>query len=339
MINRLELKNFTAFDELLVDFSPGVNLIIGENGTGKTHILKIMYSVLSALKDDRRVSEKIVKVFLPKENRLGRLVKRAKGSSRCDIRIIGENSRFYLTFSNHTKGDVLPTLKWAVDDIGQSVFIPVKEVLSNAPGFLALYNERAIHFEEIYADIINKASLPPFTEHTYIRTTKKFRQFLGLNRVLEGKVILKNNRFYLKNSQGELEFDLLAEGTRKLGLLWLLIQNGVLFDGSTLFWDEPETNLNPIVFDVLVQTLLFLQRVLKVQIFIATHSYALLKEFDIQKKEGHAVKFFSLMKDKQSRKISIVQGNDYQSIVPNPISDEYVRLYDAEVRRSLEGRK
>ncbi|MDP2983851.1 MAG: AAA family ATPase [Candidatus Latescibacter sp.] len=62
MINRLELKNFTAFDELLMDFSPGVNLIIGENGTGKTHILKILYSVLSALKDGRRVSEKIVLV-------------------------------------------------------------------------------------------------------------------------------------------------------------------------------------------------------------------------------------------------------------------------------------
>lgn len=336
MINRLELKNFTAFDELSMDFSPGVNLIIGENGTGKTHILKILYSVLSALKDDRRVSEKIVKVFLPKENRLGRLVKRAKGSSRCDIRIIGENSRFHLTFSNHTKGDVLPTCKWAVEEIGQSVFIPVKEILSNAPGFIALYNERDIHFEEIYADILNKASLPPLTVH---RITSSFRHIVGLNRVMEGKVILKNNRFYLKNSQGELEFDLLAEGTRKLGLLWLLIQNGVLLFGSTLFWDEPETNLNPIVFDVLVQTLLFLQRVLKVQIFIATHSYALLKEFDIQKKEDHAVKFFSLMKDKQSRKISIVQGNDYQSIVPNPISDEYVRLYDAEVRRSMGGRK
>ena len=338
MINRLELKNFTAFDELSMDFSPGVNLIIGENGTGKTHILKILYSVLSALKDERRVSEKIVKVFLPKENRLGRLVKRAKGSSRCDIRIIGENSRFSLTFSNHTKGDVLPTYKWAIEEIGQSVFIPVKEILSNAPGFLALYNERDIHFEEIYADIINKASLPPLTEHHYNRARSYFRYIVGLNRVMDGKVILKNNRFYLKNSQGELEFDLLAEGTRKLGLLWLLIQNGVLFEGSTLFWDEPETNLNPIVFDVLVQTLLSLQT-LDVQIFIATHSYALLKEFDIQKKEEHAVKFFSLVKDKPTRKISVIHGDDYQSIVPNPISDEYVRLYDAEVRRSLEGRK
>ena len=42
-----------------------------------------------------------------------------------------------------------------------------------------------------------------------------------------------------------LEFTLLAEGMRKLGLIWLLIQNGTLGNSSVLFWDEPETNLNP----------------------------------------------------------------------------------------------
>ena len=42
-----------------------------------------------------------------------------------------------------------------------------------------------------------------------------------------------------------IEFTLLAEGLRKLGLLWLLIRNGSLKPGAVLFWDEPETNLNP----------------------------------------------------------------------------------------------
>ncbi len=42
----------------------------------------------------------------------------------------------------------------------KSVYIPVKEMLANAPGFRSLYNEREIHFEEIYADIIDKALLP-----------------------------------------------------------------------------------------------------------------------------------------------------------------------------------
>ena len=36
MITNLQLKNFTAFTELAIDFSPGINIIIGENGTGRT---------------------------------------------------------------------------------------------------------------------------------------------------------------------------------------------------------------------------------------------------------------------------------------------------------------
>jgi len=59
--------------------------------------------------------------------------------------------------------------------------------------------------------------------------------------------------FFLKNKQGELEFTLVAEGYRKLGLLWLLIQNGSLLNGSVLFWDEPETNLNPKLLETVVR--------------------------------------------------------------------------------------
>ena len=40
MITNLQLKNFTAFTELDIDFSPGINIVIGENGTGKTLLLK-----------------------------------------------------------------------------------------------------------------------------------------------------------------------------------------------------------------------------------------------------------------------------------------------------------
>lgn len=44
MINQLQLKNFTAFTELAVDFSPRINIIIGENSTGKTQVLKAVKS-------------------------------------------------------------------------------------------------------------------------------------------------------------------------------------------------------------------------------------------------------------------------------------------------------
>ena len=43
MIEHLHLRNFTVFNNLKLDFSPRINVIIGENGTGKTHLLKAAY--------------------------------------------------------------------------------------------------------------------------------------------------------------------------------------------------------------------------------------------------------------------------------------------------------
>ena len=55
---------------------------------------------------------------------------------------------------------------------------------------------------------------------------------------------LQDDRFYLKpGTQAKLEFNLVAEGLRKIALLWQLIKNGTLEKGSVLFWDEPEAIL------------------------------------------------------------------------------------------------
>ena len=45
MITNLQFNNFTAFSELAIDFSPGINIIIGENGTGKTQFLKAILAL------------------------------------------------------------------------------------------------------------------------------------------------------------------------------------------------------------------------------------------------------------------------------------------------------
>ncbi|GCL50162.1 hypothetical protein NIES3804_17250 [Microcystis aeruginosa NIES-3804] len=45
MITSLELRNFTAFRRLKIDFSPKINVIIGENGTGKREHLTYAMSI------------------------------------------------------------------------------------------------------------------------------------------------------------------------------------------------------------------------------------------------------------------------------------------------------
>jgi recombinational DNA repair ATPase RecF len=44
----LRLTNFTVFRDTEFRFVPGINAFIGENGTGKTHVMKALYAMLSA---------------------------------------------------------------------------------------------------------------------------------------------------------------------------------------------------------------------------------------------------------------------------------------------------
>lgn len=46
-IKRIKFQNYTVFEDQQMEFSPGINVIIGENGTGKTHLMKALYSAWS----------------------------------------------------------------------------------------------------------------------------------------------------------------------------------------------------------------------------------------------------------------------------------------------------
>ena len=47
MLQQLTLKNFTVFNDVSLTFSPHLNVIVGENGKGKSHLLKVAYSMMS----------------------------------------------------------------------------------------------------------------------------------------------------------------------------------------------------------------------------------------------------------------------------------------------------
>ncbi len=156
-----------------------------------------------------------------------------------------------------------------------------------------------------------------------------------LQQSMDGKVITRNEEFFLKSPQGELEFTLLAEGIRKLGLLWVLIQNGTLLDGSVLLWDEPEANLNPKLMRTVVQILIELQR-MGVQVFITTHNYNLLKEFDLQLLPQDRVLFHSLFRD-TDRNVQVASFPRYEDLQPNAIDDTLGALADRDIRQQMGG--
>ena len=335
-ITKLKLERFTAFEHLDFMISPGINVLIGTNGTGKTHLMKLAYAACDISKTKASFAEKLIRVFMPSGRALGRLVKRHRTSSRCAVEVYRGRQKLKASFSNHAMGPDSATVTgfrhWTDSPI-KSVYIPVKEMLSNAPGFQSLYVQRDIHFEEVYADVLNRAYEPPLRGPT----DQDRKQLLNsLQNVIEGKVTTVNEEFFLRNKQGNLEFTLLAEGMRKLGLLWLLIQNGTLLTGSVLFWDEPETNLHPKLFGPVIEILLKLQR-MGVQIFIATHDYTILKELDLQKEEQDKVAFHSLHREPTHGEIVSNTADFYEGIHPNVIAETFTDLYDREVRRSING--
>jgi len=283
-------------------------------------------------------ASKLLGVFSPYESTLTNMCHQVPSSDtvspkKTNLRVFRNNNNeldisFYGTKEKYRiEHEVLPG--WA-DEILDGIYIPVKEMLAHAPGFISLTAKREIAFEEVYVDIIKQTYLPKLKELPN-QAYKKIQSDLG--KAIGGEIILKGEYFFLKNKYGELEFSLLAEGVRKLALIWLLIQNGSLNPGTLLFWDEPEANLNPSLVGLVVETLLELQRQ-GVPVFLATHNYVLLKEFDLRKKEDDAVRYISLFRDNLDRVVG-ASSDLYTGISPNAISDTFSDLYQRDIARAL----
>lgn len=335
MITRFKASNFTVFTDLNVDFTSGINIFIGQNGTGKTHLLKAVYSACCLIdkKMDIPLDRKINGVFTP--NSIGRLVHRAVGRNSGSISIYRQKENdvrersITLNLTNQNKSEVKQN-GWVVDENVEAIFIPVKDMLANAPGFRSLFSQKKLSYEEIYLDIIDKAFIPIARGKLSPEREKLLKI---LNEAMSGRVIEKSETFYLKNKNGELEFPLLAEGFRKLGLLYRLIQNESLTHGSMLFWDEPEANLNPRLAQTVVRILIELSK-MGVQIFIATHDYVLLKEFQLATNEDDNVMYHVLYHD-ENGDVSHASTNDFDELSPNVIDDTYSRILDDEIQMGL----
>lgn len=103
-----------------------------------------------------------------------------------------------------------------------------------------------------------------------------------------------------------------------------------------LFWDEPETNLNPKLIRMLVEILLEMSRMGQ-QIIIATHDYILLKWFAILSQERDLVTFHSLSMDEISGEISRKTTKNYLDITPNAIVDAFNELTITQAKLKLQG--
>ena len=286
MLRSLHLTNLTLFQQAELVFSPGLNVLVGENGCGKTHLLKLAYAMAACLQEplptrtamQGLLADKLVGVLRPES--LGRLVRRRAGRERAELEAIFAQAEepLRVRFASNSRREVVVVSMPEAPLAKRPCYLPTRELLTIAPGFVALYESRLLEFEETWRDTCLLLQAPA------LRGPRQ-RQIQALleplERAMGGQVEAdQNGRFYLRQSGSRLEMPLVAEGLRKLAMLARLIATGAFLDSGMLFWDEPEANLNPRLVRPLAQTILELSRQ-GLQVFIATHSLFLLRELEL----------------------------------------------------------
>lgn len=337
MLNKITINNLTMFAEVELSFSHGLNVIIGENGCGKSHFLKSAYALIAASAEEGRkpnantptktalqkvYAEKLVNVLRPET--LGRLARRKQGRERCELALSFENSELDLdlNFASSSKSEVVIGKLNKDWQPKAPVFLPTRELLTLYPGFVSIYDSHYLEFDETYRDACLLLGAPALKGP---REKKAASLLKPLEEAMGGKVILDTNgRFYLQiPGQGKLEMPLVAEGLRKLAMVARLIGTGSLLDKGYLFWDEPESNLNPKLTKLVAEMILHLCAN-GIQVFIATHSLFLLRELQVlsEKKVFKDIpqRYFSLRPGENGADVE--QGNSLEDIQTLVLLDE-----------------
>lgn len=138
-ITGIQMKNYGNIASFnCTDFS-NINLIIGENASGKTFLLKALYSAIRSMEDYKQgddvrsmndiLSEKLRWTF--QVEKLGDLVRRS-ASEGLDFKIETDHdqNRLEYHFSQSANTKVVNVDAPEMTKDGNSVFIPAKEVLS-----------------------------------------------------------------------------------------------------------------------------------------------------------------------------------------------------------------
>jgi predicted ATPase len=323
-IKSLEIENFTLFNRASLKFSKGINVFIGENGTGKSQILKLLYSIIKTNNEDNRFKESIVDefkgVFRPTDKEIKNLISFGKKRSSIKIDLSAYNIDFNFTENSRYEVNLKEPLVYYKRE---AIFIPAKEILSNFKGFTATYNKREIAFDKTNNDLALELDLPLLRDQSLI--SKKNQE---LEEILQGEIVQLNGEFYLRRFKDKrlVVSSMMAEGLRKIGTISYLLKNGALNQNSILFWDEPESNLNPKLIRDIAKLLIYLER-LDVQIFIANHSLFLIKELEILRQKEHNIRYFSFGFDEENN-LRVSQNEVFEYLEDIVILDEAIEQSD-----------
>lgn len=374
MLRQLRLQQFTVFKDATFDFGQGLNVLVGDNGTGKTQVLKVGYlfcrawpdltakrNQLSVQRAEAYLDDRLAGLFRVKD--LGDLIRLGhKNGARLGAQVEGhiptvrvrvpsdppptspglaepmpwdiQIKRGRAGAPSGVEAETLPVVRsGAVAEtlpvgaaqnafMPRPVFVPSKEIVSLFKGLVGLFEHYSgFPLDDTYRDLaVALSTLETQQENPLLpEVAQRIRSVLAGDLKLEDGDLI-----FVRNDGCKLQAQLMAEGHRKLALLIYMLRTGLVEIGSTVFWDEPEANLNPAAIRLLAQALHVIAG-MGAQVILATHSLFLLREFEIlqlaNKSAGAvAIRYFGLGATKAG--VKVTQGDDVAAIDPLVLLDE-----------------
>ena len=332
MINQVHIKSFGPIRDINWNNLQNINLVIGKNGTGKTTLLKALYSAIRSVEQFKRgdepksindiLSENLYWTFQVGE--LGRLVNKAASSLTFEFNSdSGEKLKF--VFGDNTANKIGNIENTFLPRDANSIFIPAKEILSLQHSIIRSREERReFGFDNTYYDLA-KALTPPIKGRNYTYFSKSR---IELKKAIGGRLVYEDrtNTWWFKDENNKkYPIGLTSEGVKKISILDSLLGNHYLSSKSLIFIDEPESALHPELISQFMDIILSLAKN-GVQFFIATHSYFVIKKLYVEAvKQNIELPVLSFEQDCEDM-FDIRQG-----VAETKIVQETIKLYEQEI--------
>ena len=352
MLNKLEINNFLSFEDLEVDFSPTINVIIGENSTGKTILLKsilFLYGLLPYFHDqkiEKADSQQFVidlmkQTFDPRSEIIRFFNDNSDGKANLKLDFESNNNWVQVIIDNkimaeYSKGS-------GMKNKYPPVFIPSKELMFLLPDLRKVANDYKHSLDSTVIEIIEKITMLDLQDN---RLSELSRLIISkIEKIVGGKFFVDNNLAMMFTNQGHAQNSniksaaIMAEGFQELGVLSRLLETGTIIPGESgpLLWDEPAKNLNPKLMRSIAEITIDMARCNQ-QVILSTHSFVLMHWFKILSGDTNEldIRFHNLYREEETSKIEILTTDDYSEIASNSIVDAYEAQTIFEITNGLE---
>jgi AAA15 family ATPase/GTPase len=337
MITGAAFENFGPIKEIRLDSIGKINLVIGQNGSGKTFLLKALYCATRTLEEYKRGNEQRTAADILKDklywtfqvDKIGDIV--AKGAiDKLTASMNFDGNEFSYSFGKETTKQISFLENHVTPLQSNSIFIPAKEVISLQKIILKTREvDKLFGFDDTYLDLARALR----------QTLKKGKNYAVFSRVREelkdivgGKLEYEEtaeNWVFRNDKNQKYDVGVTAEDIKKIAILDTLLGNRFLDTKSIIFIDEPESALHPKAIAKLLD-IIYLMSDCGIQFFLASHSYFVIK------------KLF-LIAHKKQIDISVIscENNGWEienlkdGMPENSIINESIKLYEEEVDNSI----